>query len=380
MAADRKSTLSLMILTLTTAISILGTTAGALAWYAYSRSVTFSYVGTSVAKSELLNIGLVDDDHYFSSDDELEFELSRETVIQQGETHSVCFSKSKSGLSVEAIQKYLRRSGHAIDQLFPLTTQERALDDESDLELYQNPEYGFEDITGAAKVSQYSVLPFAFKIIGDDADYVAGKSVWLTETVVKAEEGIENSLRVYVQGTERNFLLRPSDTSTSPGSTKVGGVLDLDGDGTYDYNKGTGKEYCYGKFDVPRENIPFSQDRYGIPKSDCEVDDVNGVNDPDNAPSTFLAKHNQDAYVADFTNVHPLLAHYETFGTTKPLIRNNGEYYAGDTGIPLATTTETSKVGYVTLTIFIEGWDHAVVDKAAGYSFNLGLRFEIDRI
>ena len=380
MTKDKKSSIALLVLSATTALTLLGTTAGSLAWYAYSRSVTFSYVGTSVAKSELLNIGLVDDSHYFTDDDELEFELDRESITEQGETHSICFSKSKSGLSVEAIQKYLRRSGHAIDQLFPLTTQERALNDESELLLYENPEYSQTEIVTRAKVNHYSVLPFAFKIINEDSDYVADKSVWLTETVVKAQKGIENSVRVYVEGTNRNFLLKPSDTSTSPGSTKVGGLLDLDGDGTYDYNKGDGREYCYGKFDVPKADIPYSSTTYDIPKSAARVDDVNGVNDPTETPSTFLAKHNEDAYTADFTNVHPLLAHYETFGTTKPSIRTNGEYYAGDTGIPLATTTATSKIGYVTLTIFIEGWDHSVVDTAVGYSFNLGLKFEIDRI
>ena len=380
MTRARKSSLSLMLLTFTTAITILGTTAGALAWYAYSRSVTFSYVGTTVAKSELLNIGLVDDGNYFTDSDLLEFELERESITEQGVTHSICFSKSKSGLSVEAIQKYLRKSGHAIDQLFPLTTQDRAIDDESPIQLFENPEYGNVDITTPAKISRYSVLPFAFKIINEDSEYVPGKSVWLTQADVKAQEGIENSIRVYVEGTERNFLLRPADNSTTTGSTKVGGLLDLDGDGTYDYNKGSGQEYCYGKFDTPKSDIPYSSTRYGIPKSEAPIVDVNGVNDPTNTPSTFLAKHNQDAYVADFTNVNPLLAHYETFGTTKPLVNANNEYYAGDTGIPLATTTATSKIGYVTLTIFIEGWDHAVVDKAAGYSFNLGLRFEIDRI
>ena len=80
------------------------------------------------------------------------------------------------------------------------------------------------------------------------------------------------------------------------------------------------------------------------------------------------------------SGVHPLIAEFETFGTVKPSVKETGEYYVGETGIPLASTNSGSKIGYTTMTIFIEGWDHSVVDKAAGYQFNLGLRFEIDRL
>ena len=54
-----------------------------------------------------------------------------------------------------------------------------------------------------------------------------------------------------------------------------------------------------------------------------------------------------------------------------------------DLGIPIANTgtnADNYGIGYSTMTIFIEGWDHTVIDKAVGYSFNLGLRFEINRI
>ena len=379
MKKDRRLSLRLAVLSAATAIALISTTAGALAWYAYSRSVTFSFMGTSVAKSALLSVGLVDDSEYLTEAELNEFGLVREIH----DDHKIDFTSSKNGLSVDAIRRYLYKSPYAIDKLFPLTTQERALNDETSIELYKNPEYGETSLTVRADPGEYVVLPFAFKILDEDSETIPDKKVWLTEAVCQAEEGIHDALRIYVEGTDRNFLMRPADASTSSGYTNVGGVLDLDGDGTYDYNKSTFDEYVYGQFDA---TVPHDTSAYGIPKDVADLANVNGVTGDTTTPSTFLAKHNEYAKVANFeldeneSGAHPLRAEFETFGTVKPSVTENGEYYVGATGIPLASTTSASKIGYTTLTIFIEGWDHSVVDKAAGYQFNLGLRFEIDRL
>lgn len=365
-------------MSITTVLSFLATTVGSLAWYAHSRSATFSFMGTSVAKSALLSVGLVDDYNYLTPQDLKDYNLVRETH----DSHSICFTTSKNGLSLQAIRKYLFSSPHTVDRLFPLTTRERALNDQSELKLYKNPEQGQTSLDIPADPGEYVVLPFAFKIIDEEAEYIADKKVWLTESVCQAQKGIHDSLRIYIETSERNFLMRPADKSTSSGFTNVGGALDLDGDGTYDFDKSNNEEYAYGDFDG---TVAHSSSPYGIPKADAPLVNVNGVSDYVHA-STFLAKHNEIAYTANYTvdhtesGVHPLKAEFETFGTVKPSVKPNGEYYVGETGIPLASTSSGSKIGYTTFTIFIEGWDHSVVDDAAGFQFNLGLRFEIDRL
>ena len=370
MTKDRKFSLRLILLGLFSALTLIGTVTGSLAWYAYSRSVTFSFVGTSVAKSALLSVGLVDDYTYLSDDDLALYNLTRETH----DGKSIVFTNSKDGFSVQAIRKYLFNSPNAVDKLFPLTTKARSINASGDLDLYENPEYAETQTNIPAKPNEYVVLPFAFKIINEDAQYVANKYVWLTEAVCRAEQGIEQSVRVYVQGTDRDFLMRPADTSTSTGSTKVGGALDLDGDGTYDYNKGNDYEYAYGEF---TNAMTYSASPYDV--DPAPLDNVNGVSDTSEA-STFLAKHHEDVYTANIAAAQPKVAEFETFGTVKPTADAQGRYDPSDSGIPLASTNSGSKIGYATMTIFIEGWDHSVVDKAQGYSFNLGLRFEIDRI
>ena len=371
MIDNKKLSLRLGLLLGVTSVALFASTAGSLAWYAYSRSVKFSFVGTTVTKSTLLNIGIVDELNLFTDDDLLEFELNRETDGDK----TICFSKSKSGLSLKAIQKYLFNYNYAVSQLSPVTTKARALDDQSQLDLYKSPEFSETQLLTPAKTNDYAKIPFAFKIINEDAEYVEGKSVWLTEVVCKAEYNIEKSIRVFVEGTTQNFLFRPADENTGTGETKVGGLLDLDGDGKYDYNRATYEEYLYGDFSQSPSLIttPYPDD-----EEHDKLEDINGTN-ADEA-STFLAKHQPGStYYDSFETTPPDVAQYYKWGQVKPSIGANAQYYVGDTGIPLCTTTNGHKIGYATFTIFVEGWDHSVIDKAAGYSFNLGLKFEIDR-
>ena len=171
--------------------------------------------------------------------------------------------------------------------------------------------------------------------------------------------------------------MRPADRATTSGSTNVGGLLDLDGDGTYDYNDQDGnKEYYYGQCTGTPTN---ASDPYGVDPESAPLVNVNGVTDT-SAASTFLAKHHKVSKIINNLNeITPKVAEYETFGTVNPSVVN-GEFVVGDTGIPITRTDGPTGVGYATFSIYIEGWDHSVIDKTAGYSFNLDLKFEINRI
>ena len=228
MTGNKKLSIRLAALVGITSVALFATTTGALAWYAYSRSVQFSFVGTTVTKSSLLNVGLVDIQDTFTAQELEDFELTKE----EHDGKVIYFSKSKSGLSLKAIQKYLFNHDYAVSQLSPITTNERALDAQTDLDLYKSPEYSETVINSPCKTTDYAKLPFAFKIISDEAEYVEGKSVWLTEAVCEAQSGIEDAIRVYVEGTTQNFLFRPADDSTGSGATNVGGLLDLENNKT----------------------------------------------------------------------------------------------------------------------------------------------------
>lgn len=353
-------------------ISVIGSTAGSLAWYAYSRSTRVNFVGTSVAKSALLNVGIVDDNHFLSDEKVAYYELSREEY----DGHSIVFTHKVDGIDYHVIQDYLFRSSYAVNLLFPLTTQARALNDQGALALFESPMHGDAVLDTDAQTSHYVKLPLAFKMDNGDGNNIENKDIWLTSANSQASgENIDQALRIFVENSQRKFLMKPSDKGTSTGRTKVGGPLDLDGDGTYDYNLSTNEELYYGQYSGVKS---YSSTKYGIPKDDADFDNVNGVTDL--RESTFYAKHNEDAYILDYTKLSALYCEYQPFGKVMPSIDSNGEYIEGATGIKMCSTDSEDGVGYVTFTIYIEGWDHSVVDRAANYNFNLSLKFETNSI
>ena len=378
MKKDRKITLGLIGAGLITAVGLFGSVAGTLAWYAYSRDVLFSFTGTSVQKSVLLNIGLVDPDNRFTQAKCEEYGLVKETH----DGKNIVFTHSSNGLSTLAIREYLTLYNHATDFLFPVTSRDRLLTDNGDLTLYKSPDFGDTILDRPTDGSEYVKLPFAFKI-DEEGTVTQDKKVWLTDAVVTASgENINQAVRVFVETSQRKFLMKPADATLVRGETKVGGLLDLDGNVMYDCDELQGKELYYGDYtldqgysEIPYQAVPYAEDF-----DDADLDDVNGTNLNPLVESTFCAKHKKDMYLVDLDHITPKVAQYETFGTVKPLSTGPGNYYQGETGIPLCTTETSSGIGYCTMTIFIEGWDHAVVDKAVGHKFNLGLRFEISRL
>ena len=371
MKKHNKITIGLVAGTLLTAITVIGSTAGTLAWYAYSRTTRVSFVGTSVAKSALLNVGIVDDGHFLSDEKVAEYDLSREEF----DGHSIVFTHKVDGIDYHVIQDYLFRSQYAVNLLLPLTTNARAINDQSALTLYESPVHGDTVLDTEAATSHYVRLQLAFRLDNGTGGNVEDEPVWLTSANSQASgKDIDKSLRIFVENSQRKFLMKPSDNSTVPARTAVGGPLDLDGDGTYDYDIGSHLELYYGQFSGVKE---YSDTIYGIPKEDAPYVNINHVTNE--TESTFYSKHNEDAKILDYTKIDPVYAYYYPFGYVKPQVDANNNYVEGDTGFMIACTDSEDGIGYVTFTIFIEGWDHVVIDQAANYSFNLSLKFETNK-
>ncbi|MBR4378108.1 MAG: hypothetical protein IKP50_04450 [Bacilli bacterium] len=374
MNKEKKLSLRLGLLAGIITIGLLGSTAGTLAWYAYSRNVTMSYIGTTVSSSALMNIGLVDNGGVFTTEKLTEYNLEREDATDGSTTNSIVWAKSRSGFSVEAIYFYLESTSYAVNYLKPVTTGSRAYDDDSELKLYRAPEYSEVAFDTEAETDHYVRLPLAFRIMDETSQYVANKKIWLTDSVVEAENDAESTVRLFVDGANK-FLMQPSDERNAVGETKVGGLLSLSPNDYYDYDS-FGKEYCYGEFE---NEVQYSS----LPASDYDVlDNVNDVEDT-SEPTTFYGKHYPGVQVPDIDAAVPKVQEHAGLGKVKPSVRPNGELYHDETngnGIYVAQTSTESKVGYTTVTIFVEGWDHSMIDQKAGYRFNLGLKFEIDRI
>ena len=370
MKNNKGLSLRLGILAGLTSLGILGTTAGSLAWYAYSREVNISYVGTTVSSSVLLNVGLVDNEGYFTTEDLASYGLARSNATDGSVTNSIVWSKSREGFSLTALRHYLQKSEYAFNELMPVTTGSMEYDSSS-FQLYRAPEATKTNLNEEADKSSYVRLPFAFRITNENSEYLASKSIWLTDAVVSATKNAESSIRVYVDGGANKFLMQPSDTRNAIGETKVGGVLSLGTGEYYDFNVFTNREYCYGEFENTPTFSALSPSEYDV------VDNMNGVEDGSTI-TTFNAKHYNNVLVPDLDAAQPKVQEHAGFGKVKPSVDSSGELYTDTTngnGIPVGVTSTESKVAYTTLTIFAEGWDHAVIDQTAGYEFNLGLTF-----
>ena len=383
MKAGKKVTLGLVAMTGLAGLGIIGSTAGTLAWYAYSSSTGFSFVGTSVAKSLLLNVGIVDNEHAIGQDKIEEYKLERLDI----DNNSIVFSKSTNGLDYRAIAEYLTNTHRASNQLYPLTTRAIGmdLDPTAPFNLYKAPNYGETDFTAAAEINEYVEIPFAFKVDTVGTMGIVSTDVWLTDAQISASgQDIHQAVRIYINNGQRSFIFKPADKTMTNGATNVGGLLDLEGDGTYDYDKLDHTEYYYGQCNVDPDDFVYSDDEYGIPYDDAEFENVNHVTNT-SAKSTFYAKHNFEARTLDLSSITPLTAQYHSFGTIKPMTDVNGNHYEGDpaqggTGYKLTTTSPTTGIGYARFVIYIDGWDHVVIDKAVGYKFSLALRFEMNRL
>ena len=250
--SNKRTGLFLVGISLTTFMAFVGTTTGTLAWYAYSTRVSMSYQGTSVAKTEQLQIG-IDDPNGFISD----------AIIDangyERDTNNIVWSPAGTGFTAAVISSYLSSKGHPMTNiggtsyancLSPVTSKERALNSTNDLNLFQAPYARRPNNIGAADTKDYISIPFAFRIIDNNNNYLGEKKIWITDAkaMTTGSASIHESLRIFLDDPSdtthgRRYLFNPS--SENSGSVAVAGLLDLDGNGYYDstYDSVTGEYY-----------------------------------------------------------------------------------------------------------------------------------------
>ena len=359
---------------------------GTLAWYAYSTRITISLSGTAVRSSVQLELGIVDNNNYFSAEEIARYNLTR---VDESDDNSIVWNKSASGLTSEMINAYLANSVYSTNELSPVTTLGRSGTDA--LNLYAAPECssrsGEDRDYDAANTKDYVQIPFAFKVLNSQEYCVPHREIWITDTVVAAERNLEKAIRVFVDDITSNtrYLFRPdSAINENPGTTTVAGLLDLNGDGYYDYNVNSRNEYLYGDIDIDG-NLNYDAARVDA-TGFIDENDTGDTSQDEQDKTTFYSRHYSNTKSPILTNVTYKTAAYETKKTVYPSINGDGDYTGGK---PVSVTSGNidspvgdnyTYIGYSTLTIFIEGWDHSIVDSVVGAQFYLGLQFEINKV
>ena len=391
MKASRKVNIALAVMSSCVTVGIFGAVTGTLAWYVNSTRVTVSFTGTSVRSSLHLQIGIIDNGNIFSDDDLLNYNLVREYQDSHGadlcDGNSIVWNRSSS-LPSDAINHYLAGTHtFATTELSPVSSKSRLKTVTSDISLYEAPKVGNLNPTGVAEKRGYIQIPFAFKVLSNEDVPLDNKEVWLSDALTESDAtNVDHAIRIHVYNNHGkdehdvikhdSFIINPS--SNNDGATTVAGMLHLDGNDPYDYDGD--HELIYGEYgDVtPTFSIDSYEDDAGFDED--AIYDVNDTHDTSGRATTFTAKHNKecksisnwDTFKAGFK-----YADYYGMNSVKPEIAASGDYTGGK---PIAYTDSACKIGYSKLTIWLEGWDHAIIDSAIGHEFNLGLTFEVNKI
>ena len=372
--------------------SFVGALAGTVAWYAYSTRVSISYEGTSVANTEMLQIGLditglnTNDPsapHYYS----LEGHDLVQTVTVNSRTYA--FADEGAGMSSTTIKDYLFAKGSASTELKPVTSRYYDYDSidvandqtgtvtESSFNLYKAPMSGYTAFYNAEN-DAYANLSLAFRIKLSNGSYSSGDAVWINSAQVDPSENgqlVHEALRIRVEGAN-NFILNPS--ADASGTDKVGGVLCLKRDSEYYDTDMSNEEILYGDFVSTNSPRNFATDTF---------EDVNGsgyvVGD---VPNTFAGYHHEGTKGYSSSDFVARTAKYRSVSEIAAEDDGSGGLTNGypvsiieqqDTS-PSATTV--TNIGLVNLKIYLEGWDYAVIDDAISHGFTLGLQFQVDTI
>ena len=370
--------------------TFVGSISGSLAWWAYSTRVSVSYQGTSVSTSEQLQIGLKLDASKFTDEEIEEIGLEEDTSLAAGGYRYV-FSKAGGGLPAGTITKYLEAEGvYATNELSPVTSGTYATGS-SGFGLKESLIAGHQNNTNSAALSKYVRIPFVFRIIklnaiSESDKYAGGREIFLSNVQAEASASnatakVQNALRVYMNNgvAGEQFILNPSSVETEEEymHTTVAGALDLNKDGYYDYDSSQ-TEIMYGYYSGTASHLIANaptptvlSDLNNVGASSEELADLSNF-------TTFLAAHGAGrTYYQDYDGLTLGTAQYKSLAQIKP----DDTKPKLEGGTPLCVTASSGNyLAELETTIWLEGWDHNVIDSEKSHQFNLGLQFVIDLI
>ena len=373
-------------------LGFAGTISSSLAWWAYATRTSISYQGTSVASAEQLQIGIKSNIAGLAA-----YGMSNEG------TPGYYFSTSGSGLQADVITYYLTHCGtnYATNKLEPVTSGSYTIGDT--LSLKNSLVSGNIYNDHAADVNRYVKIPLAFRILKYDNTntqvYSKGQDIYLNAANAAASgtnpnNNVYKALRLYLEGKHVvetagvkslepvKTIINPSDASNNnTGQTAVAGLLDLNGSGYYDTYERDGKSYniVYGQTNLADEAAILATEtiQQNPEASSADLVNFNNTEALYAEGDTFTAKYYKGTYHPEnLAAISPKYQQYDTMHNIRPT-DNDGILTNGK---PIAATDLTTGIADLELTIWLEGWDHNVVDQENQHSFNLDLQFQITRL
>ena len=388
--------IGISILGLSTALALVGSISGTIAWYAYSTRALVSYSGTSAQSSAQLQIGLRAPERIQLLDED---PLVDDVIEENGNFYYFTHLGS-GGMPSSVINKYLGGSGFASTTLEPVSTY--SYDGSQPFALKNCPTTNNPNERSDAPTSKYVKIPFAFRVFTTGANgqanatSVENKEIYLSGAVAQVSSeklGIGKAIRLFVDrtGSLTDYIFNPN--SDNDGATKTAGVLDLSGNGYFDYDNNPANpdtylhEYIYGDYSF-KEGYGWNNGFVNQGADDSDYHDINTTGADTTADdfdgTTFTSKHRNGIMHLDYSHGEKL-EDYINMGSASYLGKNsvfptksNGVLSGNNYVCKTAETSVSAKnIGSFDLTVYIEGWDFATINQHGNEYFNLGLTFEI---
>ena len=399
--------------------ALVGSITSTVAWYMYLVRATASFSGTSVADAEQIQIGirLANNQNFTVTD------LEKDTADND---QTILWAKPGKGLSSDILTSYLSQAGYATRQLNPVTSGE--YNEGEDIHLHTAPiANSWFDENESASTDKYVRLPLTFRIINVASasdlknKYVKNQAVYITDMTTSASVGtgddngitfIDQAIRLHVNDVKdvtNKFIIKPAAKTLEAGdkdaqgnpiskSMNVGGLLKLaKGNDYYDQDRygNTTREHIYGFSEAGcaalYANGTVSTTNYDEEQAASnQIVNINGSpyfgtgEGQHNTQDSFTSKHGSGICVTSYNDAMPK---QEYFNYAQIKGDNSGATITGGRAITTTGNGEANAtddydvnnyIGECVLTIWLEGWDHSVIDEELEHAFNLGIQFEVD--
>lgn len=400
------------ILGLSSVVALVGSISGTLAWYAYSTRALVSYTGTSVQSTTQLQIGIKSDvpvDFTTNSNliDDVTFDedLYYDEVNDPGHAHKLYhyhyyFMKlGAGGMPAAIINDYLSTKGYATNVLEPLSSY--GYQTGENINLRNRPTTNRPDVVPTtAEKTKYSEIPFVFRVLASNTEtltYIEGHDIFISGAQAVAAPNLEgstagneirNSIRLYIDRSNGdNYIFNPS--SSTNGRDAVAGVLNLTGGGAgnqfYDFDNDPAsptfmQEYLYGDYEW-KEGKNWENSLSGPASVNSGLVDINETGN-ETVETTFTSRHYKGVkYFEDLNSC--ITPHYANYlGTSTVFPQKNAQTGQFESNYAVCRTGNAANhyMGTFNMKIYLEGWDHSVVDSQLENKFYLGLTFEINLV
>ena len=390
-----------------------GAATGTYAWYSYQKDVAVEQTGTTIKADKEIQVGLcyngpkldrlIDPDTGKYKLGEIEYEKD---VTYPGKSDKFDIYWIRGNYLTDVLADFQKEIGSAQKKLKAITAgkytagaiekigQASVSDGEwngfkrTPVSGNDSTKWKYEGLVGNDK-DEIFYLPLAFRALSNEKDangnpiYLPNVEVFLSdfdsEDIDAADSpglSLANAIRCKVDypshdDTTDNFIFNPNATADE--NLDVGGILNLNFDPYYDFDQTTKREVPYGEWEAGQGYV--SSENPDLDSAAFQIDEC----------TTFLANHKPGCYQIEGTP-----ATCETFRADKAinaqLTENAGKNIAKTDCAFVDANGNTNYYGYVDLSIYLEGWDHNIVNSVAGnkslstdgHTFSVRLEFSIN--